>query len=165
MPVFTVENHVNVSLISLNIAPSTAIALTVLLFIYLYIIHSRDHPLSDHPKQIQQADPRPLPPIHEPRRIDQNHDHDYRRAGRALRRPPFFGRLTTRLRAPARKQRDRALPAPTAVVPPSLWLSFPSFGLPFGGQRGGPGPVDRQILPAGVETRRKRKEKQRLLEW
>lgn len=171
MPMFTIANHVNVSLISLNIAPSTAITLTILLFIYLYIIHSRDHPLlSDNPKQLQQANPRPLPPIHEPCRIEQNNDNDYRRAGRPLRRSSFFGRLSTRLRTPTKKQRDRAaLPPPatppTTVIPSTLWLSFPSFGFPFGGQRGGSGRLNRQILPAGVETRRKRKEKQRLLEW
>ena len=161
MPIFTVENHVNVSLISLHIAPSTAIVLTILLFIYLYIVHSRDYPLSDVTKRVQEIQSPAA--ILEPRRNGQNHDPNYRRAGRSLRRPPFFGRFASRFRASTGKQRDRTLPAP-AVFPSSLWVSFPSFGLPFGGQRGGSERLDRQIFPAGLETRRGRKEKQRLLE-
>ena len=145
MPFIAVENHLNVALFSLTIAPSTAIALTVLLFVYLYIIHVR-------------TVPRPEPYYYDEQEEshDIRHGNDNRGAGRPLRRPPLFGRLSTRLRT--RKQRT-----PKPVAP--LWLSLPSFWLPFR-QRVGDGRVGvgRQIQPASVETRRKRQPKQRLLE-
>ena len=145
MPFITVENHLNVSLISLTIAPSTAVALAVLLFVYLYIIHVRSNP---------RPQPPPYPFAQQERQI--RHDDDNRGAGRPLRRPPFFGRLSKGLRT--RKQRTRP------AIPP-LWLSLPSFWLPFR-QRVGDGRigVGRQIQPASVEKGRKRQPKQRLLE-
>lgn len=134
---FTIENHVNLALISLTIAPSTFIAFTIVSFTYLYIIHVRKNPL-----------PRAA--------IYHDHDHgDDRGARRPVRRPSIFRRFTTRLRT--RKQRARPI-APPGLPFPSLWLSIRhrlgDRGLGIG----------RQIQSAGLETRGKRTPVQRLLE-
>jgi hypothetical protein len=134
---FTIENHVNLALISLTIAPSTFLALTIVIFTYLYIIHVRNNPL-------------PRPAI--------NHDHgDNRGARRPVRRPSIFRRITTRLRTRTRKQRARP------VAP--LWISFSSLWLPLRHRLGDRGfGIRRQIQSAGLETRGKRTPLQRLLE-
>jgi len=138
MSIFTIQNNVNFSLISLTIAPSTALALALVLFVYLYILHVRNNPLS-----------RPATASHDP------HNGDNRRAGRPVRRPSFIRRLSARFRT--RKQRDRP------VAP--LWLSFSSLWLPLRYQLGRRGiSLGRQIQPARLETGRKRQPKQRLLE-
>lgn len=135
MPIFTVENNISVALISLTIAPSTFLALTVFLFTYLYILHARKNPLPHAPTPAE----------------------DYgnnRGARRPVRRPSIIRRLSARLRT--RKQRARP------VAP--LWLSFSSLWLPIrhrlGDRRLG---IGRQIQSAGLETRGKRPSQQRLL--
>src|SRR6266536_6671223 len=134
MSIFTIENHFNVALISLTIAPSTALALTLLLFAYLYILHTRNNPI----------------PIRGPAITQQQtaHNHgDNRGVGRPLRRPSFFRRISTRLRT--RKRRDQP------VAP--LWLPFPSFWLPLRQRLGDRGlGFGRQIQSAGMASRRKR---------
>lgn len=143
-----VENHIHVSLISLHIAPSTFFAFAILLFVYLYIIHVRNYP-----KQRIEYRPQPIAQPVPATNVDD------RRVGRPLRRPSFFGGLSSRLRA--RKQRNP--PQPQSIAAPPLWLPFAALRLPF---RHGLGDVSirRQIQPAGMATRRKRQSKQRLLE-
>jgi len=139
MSLFTIQNNINFSLISLTIAPSTAIALTLLLFAYLYVLHIRNNPI-----------PRPARANH-----NQHYGDNDRGAGRPVRRPSFIRRLSTRLRA--RKQRDRP------VAP--LWLSFSTLWLPLRYQLGRRGvSLGRQIQPARLETGKRRQPKQRLLE-
>jgi len=145
MPLITVENHVNLSLISLNIAPGTFLAFAVLAFAYLYIIHVRNNPL---PRlQVAHIEAQVAahngPPTHD------------RGPGADVRRAPFFRRISARLRTD--KQRDRPV-APLRIPFPSLWLPLRHR---LGDGRLGLG---RQIQPAGMETRRKRQSKQRLLE-
>lgn len=138
MPIFTIENNINLSLISLTIAPSTFLASTVFAFTYLYILHVRNNPL-------------PCAPI-EPKHDGRN---DHRGARKPIRRPSFIRRLSARLRT--RKQRAR----PIAPV----WLSLSSFRLPFRHRLGDRGlGFWRQIQSAGLETRGKRPSQQRLLE-
>lgn len=138
MSIFTIQNNINFSLISLTIAPSTVLALAVLLFVYLYILHVRNNPLA-----------RPATANH------YQHYGDNRGAGRPIRRPSFLRRLSGRLRT--RKQRDRP------VAP--LWLPFSSLWLPLRYQLGRRGiSLGRQIQPTRLETGRKRQSKQRLLE-
>lgn len=151
MTLFTIENHLNVSLLSVAIAPSTFLALTVLFFAYVYVVYLHRHPLprAENFQLIETRTQRQALAV-EPTR----HDHD-RRDGNHLRRPSYLRRVSGRLRT--HKQRDKP------VAP--LWLPFPSLWLPFGDKlRDGRVGVGRQIQPAGVETRRKRKTQQRLLE-
>ena len=140
MSLFTIENHINLALISITIAPSTFLALTILAFAYLYIIHVRKNSLSVPRLQIQEAP---------------NNGGDDRAVRGTLRRPPFYRRLSARLRP--RKQRDRP------VAP--LWLSFSSLWLPIRHRLGdGRFGFGRQIQSAGMATRRKRQSQLRLLE-
>jgi hypothetical protein len=136
MSLITIENHIHLALISLTIAPSTFLALVVVAFVYLYILHVRNSPLARAS-------------------IDFNgHGHD-RGVGGPVRRPSFFRRLSARLRT--RKQRDRP------VAP--LWLPFPSLWLPLRHRiRERRFDFWRQIQPAGMAPRRKRQSQQRLLE-
>lgn len=140
MSILSVENHINVALISLTVAPSTCLALAVLLFAYLYIIHARNNPIRHRGRVASNQ---------------QQNGHN-RGAGRPLRRPPFIKRLSARLRT--RKQRDRP-----AVTP--LWVPLTSFWLPLR-QRFGNGGFDvrKQIQPAGMASRPRRQPQQRLLE-
>lgn len=150
MPLLTVENHVNLSLISLNIAPGTFLAFAVLAFAYLYIIHVRNNPqprlqvahIAAH--QVQGPVQHNGAPA-----LD-------RGAGARIRRPPLIKRISARLRT-NKQQRDQPI-APLRLPFPSLWLPL--------GRRLGYGRLDlgRQIQPAGVAPRRKRQSKQRLLE-
>lgn len=137
MSILSIENHIHLSLISISVAPSTLLALSVLTFVYLYILHVRNNP--------------------QPRgETKHTRDHgDHRGAGRPLRRPPFVKRLSARFRT--RKQRDRP------VAP--LWLSFSSLWLPLRhGIRDGGFGFRRQIQSAGMAAGRKRQSQQRLLE-
>ncbi len=151
MPLLTVENHVNLSLISLNVAPGTFLAFAVLAFTYLYILHTRNNPLPRPHREVTyfQAEREHL--------LQDAATHD-RRVGADVRRAPFLRRISARLRT--NKQRDR----PAVAVPP-LWLPFSSLWLPLR-QRIGDGRlgVGRQIQSTSVATRRKRQSKQRLLE-
>lgn len=105
MGILHVENHFHIALLSINIPPSTFLALAVLFFAYHYFLRTRNTPHSTRP--IQQ-------PI-------EQHGNDNRRAGRPVRRTSIFRRFSARLRT--NKQRDRPLPP--------VWLSFASLGLPF----------------------------------
>ena len=140
MSIFTIHNNVNVSLISLTIAPSTFLALIILGFAYLYILHVRNNPLP------RAAAIEVKPAV--------NHGHD-RGARRPLRRPSFIRRLSARLRT--RKQRERP------VTP--LWLPLTSLWLPLRHRiRDGGLGLWRSIQPAGVASRGKRQSQLRLLE-
>ena len=139
MSLFTIENHINLALISITIAPSTFLALSILAFAYLYITHVRKNPLSIPRLQIQAL----------------NNGGDDRAVRGTLRRPPFYRRLSARLRP--RKQRDRP------VAP--LWLSFSSLWLPIRHRLGdGRFGFGRKIQSASMATRRKRQSQLRLLE-
>src|SRR4051794_28584598 len=107
MPIFTVEQHFNFALISLTIAPSTFLALTVFSFTYFYIIYTRNNPLPRGALNSKST----------PAEYDDN-----RGTRRPFRRPSFFRRFSARLRT--RKQ-QRARP-----IPP-FWLSFPSLWIPL----------------------------------
>lgn len=146
MPLLTIENHVHLSLINLNIAPLTFLAFAAVAFTYLYILHIRNNPRPRLQVAHIQAEVEA--------RNDRPQAHD-RRAGADVRRAPFFRRISARLRAD--KQRDRP------VAP--LRIPFASFWLPLR-HKFGDGRLDigRQIQPTGVAKRRKRESKQRLLE-
>lgn len=126
MPLFSVENHFHVALLSITIAPSTFLGCALLFFAYNYILHIRNNPVPTRPAR---------------RPIDHDSGND-RRVGKPVRRPSIFGRFSARLRT--NKQRDRPFTP--------LWLPFTSFWLPFRRQRVGDGRVDvrRQIQPASV---------------
>lgn len=140
---FTVTNEINFSLIAIDIAPSTLIALSTLTATYFYI--TRDKQLS-----IAAVPTATTTTIN---RLAQ-HDNDPR-SRRPLRRPSIFRRLTTRLRT--RKQRARAIaplqPPPNewALSLAPLWLQVRGLGL---GQRGEP--FWRRIQPASVAPRKER---------
>lgn len=154
MSIISIENHLNVALISLTIAPSTCIALAILLFIYLYILHVRNNPIRNlHRDRFLEN--------HDTNTNNTPHPHggNNRGARMPLRRPSILKRISTRFRA--RKQRDRpALP----IIPP-VWIPVPSLWLSLR-QRVGDGGFGfgRQIQSAGVATRRQRQSQQRLLE-
>lgn len=155
MPFVTVENHVNLSLINLTVAPGTFLAFVVLAFTYLYILHARNNPVP--PRARRQTRVTYFQPEQDHSLQNAAPAHD-RRAGADVRRSPFAKRFYARFRA--HKQRD------TPAVPVSpLWLPFTSFWLPLR-QRIGDGRVGvgRQIQSTSVATRRKRQPKQRLLE-
>lgn len=136
MPLFTVQNNINLALISITIAPSTAIALSVLSLTYLYIIYTRAHPLESRT----------------PLSLEYGND---RGARRPLRRPPLLKRLAARLRE-RKRQRDGPQPL--------LWLPFAPQWLPLRlgirarAQRG------REVQSAGVAPSGRRRTQQRLLE-
>lgn len=150
MSILTIENHINVALLSFTIAPSTFLAFAVLLFAYLYILHIRNNP---KPRIIEQYRPEIQAAI--PYGVE-----DHRGNGRHIRRPSLYTRLSGRLRT--YKQRDRPEPAVRQATSPlaAFWLPFRN-GFRDGGVR-------RQIQSAGVVQRRSRESKtqsrQRLLE-
>lgn len=140
---FTITNEINLALISIDIAPSTLIALSTLTATYLYItqhpkpftssLNTIKDALKGANKDDDDNDPRPRPPV---------------------RRPSLLRRLTRRLRA--RKQRAIAV---AALPEPSYWaLSLASLGLPLR-QRPGVGPrrqpksLWRRIQPPGLAAR------------
>lgn len=105
MGILHVENHFHIALLSINIPPSTFLALALLFFAYHYFLRTRNSLLATGPI----------------RRPVEQHDNDNRRAGRPVRRASIFRRFSARLRT--NKQRDRPLP--------SVWLPFTAFGFPF----------------------------------
>lgn len=162
MFMFTVENHVQLSLISLTVSQSTCYGLAVILCVYLYIIHVRKHPLP-------RSSPDQIDPYGHVRNGRERQHGDHRGARRALRRTSIFRRFAAGLRTREQQRaRPEALPPPLPVPEEnSLWLPFSTFWLPERSrQRVGNGRlgVERAIQPPGVETRRKRSTQQRLLE-
>ena len=51
MSILSIENHVQFSLISLTVPPSTTLAIIILILAYFYILHIRKNPLPHHRQQ------------------------------------------------------------------------------------------------------------------
>jgi hypothetical protein len=162
MSMFTIENHVHFAFISLNVAPSTALCIFILLLTYFYILQVRNSraPNSQHHLQTRTQ-----------------HLQHHRR-GRFIHDEPLdaFGKPDdggTRKRVPRESILNRLCarvlrkPKPQRPVqqPTQLRLPFSSLWLPFRDQlRTREFSVARQIQPTRLETRGRRPQARQLLE-
>lgn len=158
MSILTIENHINIALLSITIAPSTFLALVVLGFTYLYILHVRNNPLP-RVQPIHQAE---LAPVRVANRDGDVNGRLPKRNGR----PSLVKRISSGLRTP---RQQRLPPRPLPLAESAFRVPFSSLWLPLvrGQQRLGVRDVDervqQQIQPARVEGKQRRREKQRLL--
>ena len=174
--ILSVQNDIKLSLISVDIAPSTTILLSFVLATYFYAIHVRANPKPPaqiaHPQyrhqglydcQLQDDDDRP-----EPRDV-RRRSSIFRRFAAGLRGPK-----RERVRRPAQPlpQPSRNAQFPAAIQANAGWwkplseqplgISFRSLG--FGLRGGREAGEQRRILPAGVPPHQRRRKEHRLLE-
>lgn len=174
--ILSVQNDIKLSLISVDIAPSTTILLSFVLATYFYAIHVRKNPLPRAP--IARAEYRQQQLYEYPLQ----HDGDRREPRDVRRRPSIFRRITARLRSPKRErirrpaqlepQPNRNAQLSAAIQANAGWwgplskqplrISFRSLGLGFGG--GPQAGEQRRVLAASVPPHQGRRKEHRLLE-